>query len=160
MMKLDGEKGWAKPGRVREVHSPRSYIIETDGGGCLRRNRRHLQSRPGAHQSGDDSSGAARIGVGPSSAQDFDAARQAVGPKHGGIIEAARPGVDDHSRGFNEATRPAVEPNLNDPDLDIIPPDGDLSVNLGPAPPVEDAEPRRSGRTRTKPKYLKDYVQN
>ncbi|XP_030578829.1 uncharacterized protein K02A2.6-like [Archocentrus centrarchus] len=46
-MKLDGEKGWKTPARViTKCHEPRSYLVETENGAVLRRNRRHLQAVP------------------------------------------------------------------------------------------------------------------
>ena len=51
-MKLDGEDTWTRPGRVRMVHSPRSYKVDADDGGCVRRNRRHLQSQPDTSEDG------------------------------------------------------------------------------------------------------------
>ena len=167
MIKLDGEKRWVKPGRVREVLSPRSYSVETDGGGCVRRNRRHLQRVPDTSQSGNGSlpePGAARIGVGPKPSQVFEAARPGVDPNSTGINNAARPGVDPNSTGVTDAAclgvipkdgnadaaRPGVEPNEGLPDLTHNdPPD----IDIEPEPLL-----RRSGRNRTKPKQLKDFV--
>ena len=83
MMKLDGEKRWTRPGRVRMVHSPRSYIVEADDGGCVRRNRKHLQSRPDSPEAGRGSLGPARIGVGPKPSPVYEAARPADGPNMG-----------------------------------------------------------------------------
>lgn len=46
-VKLDGEKGWRTPAKViSRCREPRSYMVETDSGAVLRRNRRHLQAVP------------------------------------------------------------------------------------------------------------------
>jgi transposase InsO family protein len=46
-IKLDGEKQWSKMGTVvQKLDTPRSYVVETEAGGSVRRNRRHLQSIP------------------------------------------------------------------------------------------------------------------
>lgn len=62
-VKLDSEKGWIKPASVlRRCDSPRSYLVQTEGG-VLRRNRRHLKpifstpatpARDGLQQGVDD----------------------------------------------------------------------------------------------------------
>lgn len=47
LTKLDHEKVWASPAVIRqESVTPRSYVIETEQGAVLRRNRRHLQAVP------------------------------------------------------------------------------------------------------------------
>ena len=49
LLKLDGEKTWKGPASVvHESCTPRSYQVDTPGGGELRRNRRHLQRVPQA----------------------------------------------------------------------------------------------------------------
>ena len=142
-----------KATRVREVLSPRSYSVETDGGGCVRRNRRHLQRVPDTSQSGNGSlpePGAARIGVGPKPSQVFEAARPGVDPNSTGVTDKARPGVIPNEDGNADAARPGVEPNEGLPDLTHNdPPD----IDIEPEPLL-----RRSGRNRTKPKQLKDFV--
>ncbi|XP_013882267.1 uncharacterized protein K02A2.6 [Austrofundulus limnaeus] len=46
-IKLDGDKGWKTPARViAKCKEPRSYLVETENGAVLRRNRRHLQAVP------------------------------------------------------------------------------------------------------------------
>lgn len=46
-VKLDGEKGWKMSAKViSKCSEPRSYIVKTDNGAVLRRNRRHLQAVP------------------------------------------------------------------------------------------------------------------
>lgn len=48
-VKLDGEKGWRTPAKViGKCCEPRSYMVKTDNGAVLRRNRRHLQALPDA----------------------------------------------------------------------------------------------------------------
>ena len=168
MIKLDGEKRWVKPGRVREVLSPRSYSVETDNGGCVRRNRRHLQRVPDTSESGIGSlpePGAARIGVGPNSAQDFEAARPGVEPNSTGTIEAARPGVEPNSTLITDAARPGVEPNegrnADAARPGVEPNEGLLDLPQNDPPDIDiEPEPllRRSARNRTKPKQYKDFV--
>ncbi|KAF7644746.1 hypothetical protein LDENG_00216630 [Lucifuga dentata] len=47
LLKLDGEKGWRTPSTVvSTVKEPRSYLVQTQDGNVLRRNRRHLQPVP------------------------------------------------------------------------------------------------------------------
>ena len=140
MIKLDGEKSWLKPGRVRETCAPRSYIIDTDKG-CLRRNRRHLQSRP-EDQTYDFGNGAARNAVGPNKDQTPEAARPAVGPKDDVIPKAARQAVGPKDDVVPEAACPPV--------------DDDASTHLEPEP-EPDPEPRRSGRKTRLPAHMKDY---
>ena len=43
LAKLDGQKGWSQPAVVKHLVAPRSYLVETAGGGHLRRNRKHLR---------------------------------------------------------------------------------------------------------------------
>ena len=44
--KLDHESGWNNPAVViATANNPRSYIVETDNGKQLRRNRRHIQAQ-------------------------------------------------------------------------------------------------------------------
>ena len=43
LVKLDGQKGWRQPAVVKDIVAPRSYLLETAGGGQLRRNRKHLR---------------------------------------------------------------------------------------------------------------------
>ena len=55
LIKLEGEKGWKKPGVVLSEAAPRSYNVATPEGAVLRRNRSHLRpntsvSQPGATQ--------------------------------------------------------------------------------------------------------------
>lgn len=46
-IKLDGEKGWKTPARViGKCKEPRSYLVETENGAVLWRNRRHQQVVP------------------------------------------------------------------------------------------------------------------
>uniref|UniRef100_A0A3Q2QMF9 Gypsy retrotransposon integrase-like protein 1 n=1 Tax=Fundulus heteroclitus TaxID=8078 RepID=A0A3Q2QMF9_FUNHE len=46
-IKLDGEKGWRTPAKIiAKGKEPRSYMVETENGAVLRRNRRHLQAVP------------------------------------------------------------------------------------------------------------------
>uniref|UniRef100_A0A3B5LDA3 Integrase catalytic domain-containing protein n=1 Tax=Xiphophorus couchianus TaxID=32473 RepID=A0A3B5LDA3_9TELE len=46
-IKLDGEKGWKTPAKIiANCKEPRSYMVETENGAVLRRNRRHLQAVP------------------------------------------------------------------------------------------------------------------
>ena len=46
-VKTDNEKCWSTPAKVvKKCDEPRSYIIETEAGSVLRRNRRHLQQIP------------------------------------------------------------------------------------------------------------------
>ncbi|XP_077406411.1 uncharacterized protein LOC144038112 [Vanacampus margaritifer] len=48
-VKIDGEKAWKTPAKViSKSVEPRSYLIETDDGAVLCRNRHHLQAVPGA----------------------------------------------------------------------------------------------------------------
>lgn len=47
LTKLDGEKVWKGPASVlQECSTPRSYQVESPGGGEVRRNRRHFQQVP------------------------------------------------------------------------------------------------------------------
>lgn len=47
LTKLDHRKVWASPAVIRqESVTPRSYVIETEQGAILRRNRRHLRAVP------------------------------------------------------------------------------------------------------------------
>ncbi len=47
LTKLDHEKVWASPAVIRqETVTPRSFVIETEQGAVLRRNRCHLQAVP------------------------------------------------------------------------------------------------------------------
>lgn len=47
LTKLDHEKVWVSPAVIRrESVTPRSYVIETEQGAVLRRNRRHLRAVP------------------------------------------------------------------------------------------------------------------
>lgn len=44
LLKLDGEKAWSTSGMVvKHTKEPRSYLVQTQSGNVLRRNRRHLQ---------------------------------------------------------------------------------------------------------------------
>jgi len=43
LIKLENEKKWTKPAEVAEKYSERSYVVKTQDGATLRRNRRHLQ---------------------------------------------------------------------------------------------------------------------
>lgn len=53
-VKIDGEKAWKTPAKVIDrCKEPRSYLVKTDGGAVLRRNRRHLQAVPGSSDSSD-----------------------------------------------------------------------------------------------------------
>ena len=181
-MKLDGEKRWERSGRVRTVHSPRSYIVEADDGGCVRRNRRHLQSRPDTSEAGRGSPGAARIGVGPKHGPVVDAACPADGPNWGfadshsgdgpdGTLtqpshtEAARQGVGPNNDVF-AAARQAVVPNdgVNDAARPGVGPNGDApQPHVNPGTPTVPVVPRRSGRAGagSMPKHLtKDYILN
>lgn len=46
-VKLDGKKGWEMSANVfSKCNEPRSYVVKTDNGAVLRRNRRHLQAVP------------------------------------------------------------------------------------------------------------------
>jgi hypothetical protein len=46
-MKLDNETGWIKSGVVLSpTEQPRSYIVATESGSVMRRNRKHLQHNP------------------------------------------------------------------------------------------------------------------
>ena len=46
-IKMDGEKAWQTTANIhQQCDIPRSYIVETDQGAHLRRNRRYLQSIP------------------------------------------------------------------------------------------------------------------
>ena len=155
-MKLEGEKRWGKQGRVREMLSPRSYSVETDGGGCVRRNRRHLQRMPDTPESGsgslpDREPGAASNGVEPNSTGIYDAARQGVEPNSTWIYDAARQGVEPNEDGNADAARPGVGPNEDHLPHDDPPDPPDIDID-------EPAMPRRSGRSRTKPKQYNDFV--
>ena len=47
-IQMDGEKAWQTTANIhQQCDTPRSYIVETDQGAHLRRNRRHLQAIPG-----------------------------------------------------------------------------------------------------------------
>ena len=53
-VKIDGEKGWKTPAKViGRCQEPRSYLVKTDSGAVLRRNRRHLQAGPESSDSSD-----------------------------------------------------------------------------------------------------------
>jgi len=44
LLRLDGEKKWSTSGMVvKQTKEPRSYLVQTQSGTVLRRNRRHLQ---------------------------------------------------------------------------------------------------------------------
>ena len=181
-MKLDGEKRWARPGRVRTVHSPRSYIDEADDSGCVRRNRKHLQSRPDTSEAGRGLPGAARIGVEPKHGPVIDAACPADGPNFGFTDSHSSDGRDGTlTQPFhNQAARQAVEPNGDvfaaarqavEPNGDVfaaarpgVGPNGDApQPHIDPRTPVVPAIPRRSGRAGagSMPKHLvKDYILN
>ena len=46
-VKMDGEKAWRTTGKVQQQYNtPRSYLVETNQGAVLRRNRKHLQAIP------------------------------------------------------------------------------------------------------------------
>ncbi|KAK2144171.1 hypothetical protein LSH36_780g01020 [Paralvinella palmiformis] len=46
-MKLDNETVWIKSGVVlSSTEQPRSYIVVTESGSVMRRNRKHLQHNP------------------------------------------------------------------------------------------------------------------
>lgn len=47
LTKLDTQKSWLTKATVMKGSvTPRSYLVETEQGGMLRRNRRHLQGMP------------------------------------------------------------------------------------------------------------------
>lgn len=47
LVKLDSEKGWKTPAVVlNKTSEPRSYMVQTQNGAVLRRNRKHLQVMP------------------------------------------------------------------------------------------------------------------
>ena len=47
-IKIDGEKAWQTTANIhQQCNTPRSYIVETDQGAHLRRNRRYIQAIPG-----------------------------------------------------------------------------------------------------------------
>ena len=52
LIKLEGEKGWKKPGVVLSEAAPRSYNIATPDGAVLRRNRSHLRPDTSVPQPG------------------------------------------------------------------------------------------------------------
>ena len=52
LIKLEGEKGWKKPGVVLSEAAPRSYNVATPEGAVLRRNRSHLRPNTSASQPG------------------------------------------------------------------------------------------------------------
>ena len=180
MMKLDGEKEWTRPGRVQMMHSPRSYIVQADDGGCLRRNRKHLQSRT--------SFGAARIGVGPKPTPVDDPARPADGPnlddanpdygngRDGALTDvAARQGVGPNSDDYAAARQPVGRDGTDmaarqgvGPNRDVFaaarpgvgPNEGFPDLPTDPPDLVSHEHsvlPRRSGRER-RPKEYKDHI--
>lgn len=79
-VKIDGEKGWKTPAKViGRCKEPRSYLVKTDSGAVLRRNRRHLQSLPESSDS--------------SNQQELQAKRPT--PLPGGLPPTASPGLSD-----------------------------------------------------------------
>ena len=47
LLKKDSDKGWSQPAEIIRQVAPRSYLLQTEGGNQLRRNRRHIKPCPG-----------------------------------------------------------------------------------------------------------------
>ena len=119
LVKLDGQKGWNQPAVVKQKLNvaPRSYIVETAGGGQLRRNRRHLRPDtahvPGAVTSPRATSEQGQHVIDPSRVDDNPGRRKAVGQARHEMSRGQARGLRGNPPGQRANTPPGRRANTS-----------------------------------------------